>query len=55
MKKIRPKKKFAWFISISLHQCFFFMCATMCENEKKKKGEYSVRIFSFCIENIPNF
>jgi hypothetical protein len=55
MKKFVPKK-IAWFISMSLHQCFLFVCAKNCQNEENKnKREYSITIFSFSIEKIPNF
>jgi hypothetical protein len=50
MKKFVPKK-IAWFISMSLHQCFLFVCAKIYQNEKNKnKKEYSVTIFSFSIK-----
>jgi hypothetical protein len=55
MKTFVPKE-IAWFISMSLHQCFLFVCAKICQNEKNKnKREHSVTIFSFSIGKIPNF
>jgi len=57
MKKFVPIFFFAWFISISLHQCFFFIFSQIFQNEKNKnkKGIFCHNIFIFSIEKIPNF